>query len=141
MNQWTQARVSSSRWSTSSHVSNVLTADYIGALAAALLFPLVLVPQLGLMGASFLLGAINLAVAAMGLWLFRARCGFALRAAFLLAVLAVGYGVVSKFLEAIGGRSPWAEVVMPVLVGAFVLVACAYFFTEAQTLADAITVI
>jgi len=73
-------------------VSNVLTADYIGALAAALLFPLVLVPQLGLMGASFLLGGINLAVAAMGLWLFRARCGFALRAAFLLAVLAVGFG-------------------------------------------------
>ncbi len=73
-------------------VSNVLTADYIGALAAALLFPLVLVPQLGLMGASFLLGAVNLAVAAMGLWLFRARCGAGLRAAFALAVLAVGLG-------------------------------------------------
>ena len=73
-------------------VSNVLTADYIGALAAALLFPLVLVPQLGLMGASFLLGSINLAVAAMGLWLFRARCGAGLRAAFVLAVIAVGAG-------------------------------------------------
>ena len=73
-------------------VSNVLTADYIGALAAALLFPLVLVPQLGLMGASFLLGAVNLVVAAMGLWLFRARCGAGLRVAFALAVLAVGIG-------------------------------------------------
>ena len=73
-------------------VSNVLTADYIGALAAALLFPLVLVPQLGLMGASFLLGALNLAVAAMALWLFRARCGTGLRLAFALAVLAVGIG-------------------------------------------------
>ena len=73
-------------------LSNVLTADYIGALAAALLFPLVLVPQLGLMGASFLLGAMNLAVAGMALWLFRGRCGTGLRAAFLLAVLAVGIG-------------------------------------------------
>ncbi len=73
-------------------ISNVLTADYIGARAAALLFPLVLVPQLGLMGASFLLGALNLAVAAMALWLFRARCGAGLRAAFLLAVLAIGIG-------------------------------------------------
>lgn len=50
----------------------------------------------------------------------------------------VGYGVVSKFMEAVGGRTAWAEVLVPVLVGAFVLVACAYFFTEAQTLADAI---
>lgn len=73
-------------------ISNILTADYIGALAAALLFPLVLVPQLGLMGASFLLGGINLAVAAMALWLFRARCGAGLRLGFGLAVLAVGAG-------------------------------------------------
>jgi|GEM_PF-3154725 len=73
-------------------VSNVLTADYIGALAAALLFPLVLVPQLGLMGASFLLGALNLAVAGMALWLFRARCGAGLRGAFALSVLAVCMG-------------------------------------------------
>lgn len=73
-------------------LSNVLTADYIGALAAALLFPLVLVPHLGLMGASFLLGSINLAVAAMGLWLFRARCGPGIRALFAFAVLAVGAG-------------------------------------------------
>lgn len=57
-----------------------------------------------------------------------------------IVFVAVGYGVVSKFLAAIGNRVSWAEVMMPVLVGAFVLVACAYFFTEAQTLADAISV-
>ncbi len=52
-------------------ISNVLTVDYIGALAAALLFPLVLVPHLGLMGASLLFGGLNLAVAVMAAWMFR----------------------------------------------------------------------
>ena len=37
-------------------VSRVLTFDYIGALAAALLFPLVLVPKLGLVRTSLLDG-------------------------------------------------------------------------------------
>lgn len=77
-------------------LSNVLTADYIGALAAALLFPLVLVPQLGLMGAGLLFGAMNLAVAAMGLWLFRAECGWPVRLGFLGAVVAVVAGALGS---------------------------------------------
>lgn len=52
------------------NISNVLTADYIGALVAALLFPLVLVPKLGLMNTSLLFGLMNLLVAGMSLWLF-----------------------------------------------------------------------
>jgi len=44
-------------------LSNVLTADYIGALFAALLFPLVLVPQLGLMSSSLAFGLLNILVA------------------------------------------------------------------------------
>ncbi len=44
-------------------VSKVLTFDYIGALAASLLFPLVLVPQLGLIRTGFLFGLANVAVA------------------------------------------------------------------------------
>ena len=39
---------------------NVLTVDYLGALAASLLFPLVIVPMVGLMTASLLFGALNL---------------------------------------------------------------------------------
>ncbi len=77
-------------------LSNVLTADYIGALAAALLFPLVLVPHLGLMGASLLFGALNLAVAAMALWLFRERCGWSVFGALVLASLAVVVGLVQS---------------------------------------------
>ncbi len=60
-------------------LANVLTADYAGALAAALLFPIVIVPQLGLMAASLFFGILNLAVAALSLWLFREQTGWGLR--------------------------------------------------------------
>ena len=44
-------------------VSNVFTFDYIGALLASILFPLVLVPQLGIMGTSLFFGMINISIA------------------------------------------------------------------------------
>ncbi len=44
-------------------VSRVLAFDYVGALAASLLFPLVLVPQLGLIRTGFLFGLANVGVA------------------------------------------------------------------------------
>jgi spermidine synthase len=44
-------------------VANVLTFDYLGALGASLVFPIVLVPTLGLVRAPMLFGAINVAVA------------------------------------------------------------------------------
>lgn len=55
------------------NVSNVLSLDYIGALFASLLFPLVLVPQLGLIRTSVLFGMMNALVAAMAVWIFRAE--------------------------------------------------------------------
>lgn len=50
---------------------NVLTVDCLGALAASLLFPLVIVPMVGLMTASLMFGALNLGVAALFIWLYR----------------------------------------------------------------------
>ena len=44
-------------------VSKVLTFDYIGALAASLLFPLLLVPHLGLIRTGFLFGLANAGIA------------------------------------------------------------------------------
>ena len=73
-------------------LSNVLTADYVGALAAALLFPLIVLPQLGLMGASLLFGALNLAVAGLALWLFWERGRTKLLLFLLGAALALGIG-------------------------------------------------
>ncbi len=52
-------------------VSQVLTFDYLGALAVSVAFPLVLVPQLGLVRTGLLFGLLNAAVALWALWLFR----------------------------------------------------------------------
>jgi spermidine synthase len=50
-------------------VSRVLAFDYIGALVASLLFPLFLVPKLGLARTSLLFGMLNAAVGIWGTWL------------------------------------------------------------------------
>lgn len=50
---------------------NVLSVDYVGALAASIAFPILIVPYLGLMSASLVFGCMNLAVAGMSLWIFR----------------------------------------------------------------------
>jgi spermidine synthase len=56
-------------------VSKVLSLDYLGALAASLLFPLWLVPQVGLMRSSFVFGVLNLLVAVWSCHLFRREHG------------------------------------------------------------------
>ncbi len=72
---------------------NVLTVDYLGALAASLLFPLVIVPMVGLMTASLIFGALNLGVAALSAWLFWG-VGLVRHAAVIaLAFVAVGVGL------------------------------------------------
>ncbi|MDH5324258.1 MAG: polyamine aminopropyltransferase [Gammaproteobacteria bacterium] len=53
------------------NVSNVLTADYLGALAASLLFPIILVPQLGIFRSALLFGCLNVFVSGLGLYTFR----------------------------------------------------------------------
>lgn len=53
------------------NLSNVFTADYIGALIAALLFPLVLIPQLGLLQTGFVFGLLNASVGVLALYVFR----------------------------------------------------------------------
>src|SRR6266851_3519117 len=52
-------------------VSRVLTVDYIGALVAAILFPIFLVPRLGLVRTSLLFGLLNAAVGLYGIVLMR----------------------------------------------------------------------
>tara|TARA_R110002096_G_scaffold143328_3_gene299168 strand:- start:24596 stop:26113 length:1518 start_codon:yes stop_codon:yes gene_type:complete len=51
-------------------VSRVLTFDYLGALLASLLFPIFLVPTLGLMRTSLLFGMLNAGVALWGSFIF-----------------------------------------------------------------------
>ena len=52
-------------------VSQVLTFDYLGALAVSVAFPLLLVPHLGLIRTGLVFGLLNAAVALWAVWLFR----------------------------------------------------------------------
>ena len=56
-------------------VAHVLTFDYIGALAASLLFPIILVPRLGLVRSTMLFGIVNAGVALWSTYLFAAQLG------------------------------------------------------------------
>jgi spermidine synthase len=78
-------------------VAHVLTFDYLGALGASLLFPLLLVPRLGLVRSAMLFGLINAAVALWSTYLFRDQIGrsVVLRIASILVVAALGTGMVA----------------------------------------------
>lgn len=87
-------------------VSQVLTFDYLGALAVSLAFPLVLVPRLGLIRTGLLFGLMNAAVAVWALWLFRHELrharAHALACGLTLAALAAGFagaGLVTTLAE------------------------------------------
>lgn len=56
-------------------VAQVLTLDYIGALAASLLFPLLLMPKLGLVRTSLLFGLLNAGVGLWATFLLRSQIG------------------------------------------------------------------
>jgi spermidine synthase len=66
-------REGSQRGALGALVSQVLTFDYLGALAVSIAFPLLLVPQLGLIRTGALFGLMNAVVAVWALWLFRAE--------------------------------------------------------------------
>ena len=77
---------------------NVLTADYLGALAASLAFPVLVVPNLSLIAAGLAFGVMNLAVAGGTLWLFRDRLGWGDRLGWAAATVAL-----AVLLSASGG--------------------------------------
>ncbi len=85
---------------------NVLTADYIGALAASLAFPLLIVPNLPLMSASLAFGGLNLLVAGVSLYVFKDRLPGGLRfvwAGLLLAML-VALVMSERLVSAVDAR-------------------------------------
>ncbi len=63
-------RVLSARQGTRTSIADVMSLDYIGALFGSVAFPLMLLPSLGLITASFAIGLINIAVALLNvIWL------------------------------------------------------------------------
>jgi spermidine synthase len=75
-------------------IARVLTFDYLGALGASILFPVLLVPKLGLVRSALLFGFMNAGVALWSTWLFRDQIGrvLGLRAACIAVFLALGFG-------------------------------------------------
>ncbi len=87
-------------------VSQVLTFDYLGALAVSIAFPLVLVPQLGLIRTGAFFGLLNAGVAVWTLWLFRGQLrrveAHATACALTLAALAAAFATADNV-------TTWAE--------------------------------
>jgi len=87
-------------------VSQVLTFDYLGALAVSILFPVLLVPHLGLVRSALLFGLLNVAVALWALWLFREQLpgiawlrGQGIAAFLVLAAAFAGAGELTSLAE------------------------------------------
>lgn len=76
-------------------VAHVLTFDYLGALAASLLFPILLVPKLGMVRSALLFGLVNAAVALWSTYLFRDQLGGRgwLRASCFIVLGVLGFGM------------------------------------------------
>lgn len=77
-------------------VARVLAFDYIGSLAASILFPIILVPRLGLIRTSLLFGLLNAGVALWSTWLLnplinRGLVGLRIRAVVLIVLLLLGF--------------------------------------------------
>ena len=87
-------------------VSQVLTFDYLGALAVSIAFPLLLVPHLGLIRTGLLFGLLNVAVAVWALWLFRGQlrrwAGHATACALSVAALVAAFAGADRITS-------WAE--------------------------------
>ena len=82
-------------------VSQVLTFDYLGALAVSILFPLLLVPHLGLVRSGLLFGVLNVVVALWAMHLFREQLhgavGLRAQAFSSLAALLIGFAGAGQF--------------------------------------------
>lgn len=105
-------RILRDRYQFKDVVSNVLTFDYLGALGASLLFPLVLVPHIGLVRAALLFGIVNALVALWSTWLFRhalgARRFLRVACVAVLALLAVGF-VAGERITALAEHGLYAD--------------------------------
>lgn len=88
-------RILKDYFSLKTNVSNVFTMDYIGALLAALLFPMVFLPNLGLLQTGLFFGTLNAFVALMSWYLFRSELPKRVLAYIVGVIIVLGIGFVS----------------------------------------------
>ncbi|HEY2822620.1 MAG TPA: polyamine aminopropyltransferase [Candidatus Acidoferrum sp.] len=88
-------RIVKDRYNFRDVIAHVLTFDYLGALAASLIFPIILVPRLGLVRSAMLFGLINVAVALWSTFIFANQLATTrlIRGACLLVLIALGVGI------------------------------------------------
>jgi spermidine synthase len=88
-------RIVKDRYQFRDVIAHVLTFDYLGALGASLLFPVLLVPRLGLVRSAMLFGLINAAVALWTTYLFANQLSRtrSLRVACLVVLCGLGAGM------------------------------------------------
>lgn len=90
-------RILKERFQFKELISHVLTFDYLGALGASILFPILLVPKLGLVRSALLFGILNAAVALWSTYLFqdqlRRPAGLRLGCVVVLVALFGGMGL------------------------------------------------
>ena len=82
-------------------ISNVMSIDYAGALGASLLFPLVLLPNLGLMKTFPAVGLLNVGVAGLTIWFFGAQLRWVktMMGAFVLGIFVCVYACSRRVLD------------------------------------------
>ena len=85
-------------------VSQIFTFDYVGALLASLIFPLVLVPHLGLVRSGFMFGLINAGVALWSIHLLRDSLRrtrlLRIQAVAVMVLLALGFASAGRIMRA-----------------------------------------
>lgn len=93
-------------------IAHVLTFDYLGALGASLLFPILLVPRLGLVRSAMLFGLINAAVALWSTFLFAGQLTRTrgLRVACLVVLCGLGAGIAeARYITATAEDNIYAD--------------------------------
>lgn len=96
-------------------VAHVLTFDYLGALAASIAFPLLLVPHLGMVRSAILFGMINAGVALWSTWIFRKDLDstVGLRAGSVIVLAALSAGMVrADLISAAADNNLYADKVI-----------------------------
>ncbi|HJL14830.1 MAG TPA: polyamine aminopropyltransferase [Sandaracinaceae bacterium LLY-WYZ-13_1] len=93
------------------NLSAVLSLDYLGALAATLLFPFLLLPTLGTFRSSAVVGLANLAVAGLVLKTFRARLAPRRVPLYVSAIVAGAMGLAALLLFSEELLKPWSDAI------------------------------
>src|ERR1700722_9768812 len=86
-------RIVKDRYNFRDVIAHVLPFDYLGALAASLIFPILLVPRLGLVRSAMLFGLINVAVALWTTYIFANQLASTRILRVLCVLVLIGLGV------------------------------------------------